>query len=102
MRSPGSTAFETVEVRRLYRRIVQCRRRRRKVRQQLQVLRQESTARLWRKAQDLEGADENWWTAVRVDLEAARDRLQDDVDALRAELALLEPDDEDENADQIS
>lgn len=95
-------SFETVEVQRLYRRIVQCRRRRRKVRRQLQTLRQENTARLWRKAQGLEGADENWWASVRVDLEAARDRLQDDVDGLRAELALLEPDDPNENADQIS
>ncbi len=88
-------SFETVEVRRLYRRIVQCRRRRRKVQQQQQVLRQENTTRLWRKARELEGADENWWTAVRVDLEAARDRLQSDVDALQAELALLEPDEDD-------
>lgn len=87
-------AFEVAETRRLYRRIVQCRRRQRKVRRQLQVLRQENTARLWRKAQELEGADENWWTAVRLDLEAALNRLQADVDQLHEELALLQPEED--------
>ena len=62
-------AIEEVELRRLQERIVRCHRRRRKVQRQMQALRQESTARLWRKALELEGGD-NWWSSVRRDLDA--------------------------------
>ncbi|MEZ4518211.1 MAG: hypothetical protein R3C44_15780 [Chloroflexota bacterium] len=78
------------ELRRLQELIVRCRRRQRKVRRQLQALRQESTARLWRKAQELEDGD-NWWVTVRRDLDAARTRLQAEVNELEAQIALLEP-----------
>lgn len=86
------SAIEEVELRRLQERIVRCHRRRRKVARQQQALRQESTARLWRKAQELAG-DEDWWSSVRRDLEAARARLSAEVDDLEQQIAALEPDD---------
>jgi hypothetical protein len=74
--------IEAVDARRLRERVLQCRRRRRKVLHQLETLRQENTARLWRKAQELEDAGSNVWAAVRRDLEAARGRLEADVAGL--------------------
>ncbi len=84
------SAIEEVELRRLQERIVRCHRRRRKVGRQLQALRQETTARLWRKAQELE-AEENWWTAVRRDLDAARLRLGGELADLHRQIETLEP-----------
>ena len=66
---------------------MQCRRRQRKVARQLDGLRRESTARLWRKAQELDEPNANWWAAVRRELEAARARLAEEVAALEAEVA---------------
>ena len=45
----------------------------------LQALREDKTARLWRKARTLDDKNEDWWTAVRRDLEAARARLEQEV-----------------------
>lgn len=90
------SAIDETALRRLQERIIRCHRRRRKVDRQLQALRQESTARLWRKAQELEG--DNWWASVRVDLEAARSRLRAEVAGLEEQLALLEPIDRLEDA----
>lgn len=78
-------AIESHEHRQLRERILQCRRRRRKVSRRLQALREDKTARLWRKARELDGRGEDWWTAVRRDLEAARVRLEREVVRLRAE-----------------
>jgi hypothetical protein len=75
--------IEVGEVRRLRERIMQCRRRRRKVARQLEMLRQDKTARLWRKARELDGGNEDWWSAVRRDLEATRVRLAEEVVELR-------------------
>lgn len=86
------SAIEEVELRQLQERIVRCHRRRRKIQRQQQALRQESTARLWRKAQELAGG-EDWWSSVRRDLESARVRLSGDVEALEQQIAALEPDD---------
>lgn len=74
--------IEGREIRQLRERILQCRRRRRKVARQLQTLREDKTARLWRKAREMDESNGDWWTAVRRDLEAARERLQEEVDAL--------------------
>lgn len=79
------------EMRQLHERLLQCRRRRRKVQRQLETLRQDNTARLWRKAQAMNTANEDWWTAVRRDLEAARVRLAAEVDSLAERVATLEP-----------
>jgi len=56
------------------------------VARQLQVLREESTARLWRKARELDERNEDWWSAVRRDLEAARARLESEVLVLREQV----------------
>jgi len=71
--------IESHELRQLRERILRCRRRRRKVARQLQVLREDKTARLWRKAREMRDQGEDWWTAVRRDLEAARVRLEEEV-----------------------
>ncbi len=82
-------AIESREHRRLRERILQCRRRRRKVGRRLQALREDKTARLWRKARELDGRGEDWWTAVRRDLEAARTRLEREVVRLREDVERL-------------
>jgi len=62
-------AIETHEVRRMRERLLQCRRRRRKVTRRLQILRDDKTARLWRKARELDEKNEGWWAAVRRGLD---------------------------------
>lgn len=84
------SVIETVELRRLRERLLQIRRRRRKVRRQLETLRQESTARLWRKAQEVGEPGEDWWTPIRRELEAARARLRAEVVALREQVGALQ------------
>ena len=74
--------IETVEERRLREQLLRCRRRRRKVARQLQTLREDKTARLWRKARALDEPNGDWWSAVRRDLEAARARLEAEVAVL--------------------
>lgn len=78
--------IETREARQLRERLMQCRRRRRKVVRQLDDLRRETTARLWRRARELEEPNENWWAAVRRELAAARARLEGEVAALEERL----------------
>ncbi len=75
--------IEAREIRQLRERLLHCRRRRRKVAQQLEALRTDKTARLWRKARELDDPNEDWWSAVRRDLEAARARLEIEVAGLR-------------------
>lgn len=75
--------IESRELRQLRERILQCRRRRRKVSRRLQALREDKTARLWRKARALDDPAGDWWSAVRSDLEAARERLEREVAKLR-------------------
>ncbi|MCA9980549.1 MAG: hypothetical protein KDD89_06950 [Anaerolineales bacterium] len=82
-------------VRRLRRRLLTCRRRRRKVAYQLKTLREEKTAKLWRKAQALResstsAVEQNWWDEVRQDLVAMHGRVQKEVAQLRQELDQLE------------
>lgn len=75
--------IETRELRQMRERLLQCRRRRRKVARQLEALREDKTARLWRKARALGDRNEDWWSAVRRDLETARTRLEAEVTILR-------------------
>jgi hypothetical protein len=75
----------TREERQLRERLMQCRRRRRKLGRQLQELRRENTARLWRKAREFPEQNDNWWALVRRDLEEARARLESEVAALEEE-----------------
>lgn len=91
---PGEVAelsgIETVEVRRLRETILRCRHRCRKVRRELQVLRQENTARLWQRAQELEARGEDWWTPVRRELQEAIARREPELAVLRRQVEELE------------
>jgi hypothetical protein len=78
--------IETRELRQMRERIMQCRRRHRKVERQLQALREDKTARLWRKARELDDRNADWWSAVRRELEAARARLEVEVENLREQM----------------
>lgn len=65
------------EIRQLREKLIKCQKRRRKIALQLQALREEKTAKLWRKAQELEksGRAGNWWDEIRAELLQARDKL---------------------------
>ncbi len=82
---------ETEEVRQLRRQWLGCQRRRRKVIRQLNALRQENTARLWRKAQQLEAEGGVWWEEVRQELAHEIERLQTELAALRNCAAAAQP-----------
>ncbi len=92
---PGELAelasIESVQTRKMRERILKIRRRRRKTFQRLQTLREENSAKLWRKAQRLEGEDENWWDSVRLELERAIARRESEIAEIQAKIELLEP-----------
>jgi hypothetical protein len=75
---------ETAEIRRLQKQLLRCKRRQRRVAQQARGLREENTARLWRKAQRLEAEGLVWWEQVRDELETGSSRLEEEVAALQA------------------
>jgi hypothetical protein len=86
-------AGENTAVRQLRERLLNCQRRRRKVLYQLQVLRGEKTAKLWRKAQELQARGEqtqNWWDEVRAELWGVHGRVAQEVTQLRHLLDQLE------------
>lgn len=83
--------IETKQVRKLRERLLKCQRRKRKVTRQLQTLREENTAKLWRRAQALESGSENWWDEVKRDLEATIARLSGEVNHLYALIDELDP-----------
>jgi hypothetical protein len=81
---------ETAEIRQLQKKIAACRRRQRKVNQQLKLLRQENIAKLWRQAQQIEpNHEENWWQDVQQSLQKEIDRLRVDIVNLNAQIGLL-------------
>lgn len=73
----------TRDIRRLRRAILDCKRRERKARYQLQQLRQENTARLCRRAQRLEADGLAWWNEVRDQLNQDIGRYETDIEHLR-------------------
>ncbi|MCA9940341.1 MAG: hypothetical protein KC418_17005 [Anaerolineales bacterium] len=82
---------ETAEIRRLRKLLLSCKRRRRKVAEQARALREENTARLWRKARQLEDAGLNWWDEVRLELDGEIERLHGELAALEKRAELLDP-----------
>jgi hypothetical protein len=82
IRSPGE--------RRLREQIMRCRQRTRKAGRRLAALRQENTARLWRKAIRLDQGDVHWWEIVRREIEQATEKVQEEVAHLRPEVEALE------------
>jgi hypothetical protein len=91
---PGEIAelagIDSVAIRGLRLEIMKARHRRRKARRQLALLRQENTARLWRRAQLIEGQRQDYWSLVRSELQKAIRRLELDVDDLQIELGRFE------------
>lgn len=83
-------AIETVEIRRLRRQILTAQRLQRKSRQRLNMLRQENTAQLWQKAQELEEGGDNWWDIVRRELEIAIARRRKTVANLHLQIKRIE------------
>ncbi len=83
-------AIEAVESRKLREYILKAQRLRRKADQRLTLLRQENTARLWRKAQELDEEDDNWWDVVRRELESAIQRRQETVAKLHQQIRDIE------------
>lgn len=82
--------IEDPDIRRLRRQVMTCQRRQRKVAQQLRAQRQEYTAQLWRKAEQLNTADEqNWWDEIQQVLVQEIGRLETAVVGLRDEAAAL-------------
>ena len=84
-------AIPSFEIRDLQKQLIRLRQRRRKAERRLAVLRRENTARLWQKAQHLDDDDVNWWEIVRREIEQAIDRVSQDVNHLREQIAALEP-----------
>jgi hypothetical protein len=91
---PGEIAelagIESVEIRRLREGIMKARHQRRKARQQLNLLRHENTARLWRRAQTIEGQGQDWWSLVQSELKQVVAHLAMEVDGLRVQLEVME------------
>lgn len=83
-------SIESPQNRKMREQIMKLQHRHRKARQRLKTLRQENTAKLWRKAQSLESEDENWWDSVRLELERAIARRESEVAVIKAKIALLE------------
>lgn len=81
--------IESLEIRRLREQIMKVGRLRRKAVQRLKSLRQENTARLWRKAQELDPDGENWWDSVRRELETAVFQRQHTITRLAAQVDAL-------------
>ena len=81
--------IEALEIRRLREQIMKVGRLRRKAFQRLKSLRQENTARLWRKAQELDPDGENWWDSVRRELETAVFQRQQTITRLSAQVDAL-------------
>jgi hypothetical protein len=71
------------QMRRLRHQILRCQQGRRKARRRLNTLRQENTARLWKKALRLDSEDTHWWEVVRQEIEMAIERLQKEVNQLK-------------------
>ena len=82
--------IESVKMRELRHGIMNARHQRRKAQRQLRLLRQENTARLWRRAQIIEKQGQDWWSQVRRELQKAITRLQLDIAQLRSELERFE------------
>jgi type I site-specific restriction endonuclease len=72
-------AIASRDVRRLKQQHIGLQQRRRRTMQRLVVLREENTARLWRKAQRLESDGTHWWEVVRQEIEVAISRLEVEI-----------------------
>ena len=92
-------AIPSLRNRKIRHQIIRLQQRQRKAKRRLVILRQENTARLWRKAQLLDRDDTHWWEVVRGEIERVILRLNQEVDHLRDQVARLKPVEEADSID---
>lgn len=78
------------EARRMQQSIVKMRRLKRRARRQLQTLREENTAKLWRRAEMLEESDEDGWSLVRSELQGVINRREAEIATILWQIERLE------------
>ena len=83
-------AIRSPDLRQMRLQLVHLKRRRRRANQRLASLRQENTARLWRKARLLDQDDVHWWEVVRREIERAIEQIEKDLAQLRERMEPLE------------
>lgn len=83
-------AIPSLEQRQMRLQLVHLKRRQRRARQRLASLRQENTARLWRKARLLDQDDVHWWEVVRREIERAIEQIENENKQLQNKLEPLE------------
>lgn len=76
--------------RRLQEQILKVQRRQRRAQQQLKTLRQENSARLWRRAEALKAEGLAWWEVVHDELQSLCQRRQQQIAELRTAVAEAE------------
>ncbi|MFN2135019.1 MAG: hypothetical protein ACK2UK_03640 [Candidatus Promineifilaceae bacterium] len=89
----GLSGIADVEQRNLRRAINKMKRLTGKARRQLNALRNENTARLWRRTQMLDEQDVDGWSILRGELQQAIKRREQELDRLQALADLLDGDD---------
>ena len=92
-------AIPSLRNRKIRHQIIRLQQRQRKAKRRLVILRQENTARLWRKAQLLDRDDTHWWEVVRGEIERVILRLNQEEDLLRDQVARLKPAEEADSID---
>lgn len=83
-------AIPSPELRQMRLQLVHLKRRQRRARQRLASLRQENTARLWRKARLLDQDDVHWWEVVRREIERAIEQIENENKELQNKLEPME------------
>ncbi len=86
----GLRHIQNREARKIQEAISKMARLRGKAVRQLRTLREENTARLWRRAMAIEEADEDWWSLVRKELEQEIGRQRDQLAILSRQVERAE------------
>lgn len=88
--------IENKTIRRLRRQVMKLRHLQGKVRRQMQGLRQDNTAQLWRRARSVESRGGDWWSLVREELKASIRRRERELESLQRRAEQLRGDDPDD------
>ncbi|MEM9777368.1 MAG: hypothetical protein AAF902_22510 [Chloroflexota bacterium] len=83
-----STSKLSAKARKLQQQLRRCKQRKRRVALQLKALREETTAKLWRRAQSIDkGEGENWWDEVAQSLQKQIEGYQKEIGQLKGHLS---------------
>ena len=82
--------IEHLEIRKTRRQILLIQQRARRAQRRLQALMQESTARLWQRALELDDGSEDWWNSVRRELEQAIQQRQQAIVAFKKQMEVFD------------